>query len=524
MQRAFGFILAMSAAYLLSTSRERPWNDGSHVYFTAERLVARGTTALDMPALAAPNGTMQSPHPLLVSLVHVPGVILKRLWRPLWRGGETHLLVLASHLAPAVLMASTCWLFLQMCLWLGVRRNVARGMTLVLAFATITWVYARSPWPPAVESFVFTGFLFCCLRVATVQAQPDDSHRALPWHLGAWAAFLINTKWSFVLLLPATGGYLVWRLRDRPELRAELLRKALPLVTLGGVWVLIESRWRFGSFAFVPVLVWREPMQEGIFLGLWGVLLSPGKSLFIYSLPLVLGALGLRTLWRDERWDVLALLATTAGVFMLYLAKLSHWTGDWAWGARHCVFLTPALLLPAAAFVEKSLQKRRFMNLALACALVMLGAGTQVLGNGLYWDHYIRIAKHARIVWLGTPQRGGALSPTTTSDCDPCFEDIHPLIWLAPFNPIEGHAWLLRHVVRGDSAAKAEADAAWHRYTALNIPIDELYGRARLDWWFLNFLPKRAVKGSLALVALMALSSAGVLLNRRARMRQENLP
>jgi hypothetical protein len=131
------------------------------------------------------------------------------------------------------------------------------------------------------------------------------------------------------------------------------------------------------------------------------------------------------------------------------------------------VFFTPVLLLPAAVLLDEALAERRRVAIASFATVALFGFAVQVLGNGLYWDHYIRVAKQARLTWLGSPNRGGALIAAGAAECDPCFEDIHPLIWLAPFNPLEGHAWLLRHVIKGDDAVAAEHDAAWHRYTSL---------------------------------------------------------
>lgn len=505
----FGFVLALSSAFLLTTSRERPWTDGSAVYFTAERLLLAGTTHLDFPAVAAPNGTMQSPHPLLVSLVHLPGVVVERLWAPLWRGGQHRLLVLGSHLAPAVLSAGTCWLFLQMCLLLGVRRKVALATTVALAFTTIIWVYARSPWPPATEAFVFCGFFHAALRVL------PSADRRRHWGLGLWGLALVNTKWAFVLLLPATAAWFIWRHRTQAAARAGFIRVVLPLWGAGVLVVLLESQLRFGSWAFVPSMVASEPHREHVFMGLWALAFSPGKSLLVYSPPLVLGLLGIRPLWRSAGRDTVLLVLTTLGPFALYLAVLSHWTGDWAWGPRHYVFMTPVLLLPGAVYLDGVLARRRLLALAAVVALAGLGLGVQVLGNAFYWDHHIRIAKQVRAVWLGVPHRAGALAPVRGAECDPCFEDIHPLIWLAPFNPIEGHAWLLRHVLAGHDATKAEVDGAWHRYTALRIPIGEAYARARIDWWFLEFVPRSVGKGIASVLALLGFAWLGIRLGRQ---------
>ncbi|MCG5053912.1 MAG: hypothetical protein KA712_13195 [Myxococcales bacterium] len=506
---SFGFVLALSAAYLLSTSRERPWTEGSYVYFTAERLVQDGTTALDFPAAVGPNGRSQSPHPLLPSLVHVPGALLKALWNPLWRGGDQNLLVLASHLAPAVLTAGTCWLFLQMCLFLGLRRVSAGVATATLAFGTIVWVYARSPWPPAVQTFVFTGYVFAALRM---NAAPT-ARTALA--LGGWSAALVNSKWELGLALPLVALWLVWRLRrDRSALR-HLALSSLPLALGGVVLVCLDSRLRYGTFSHWWHLVESQPMRQGLFMGLWSLFLAPGKSFLVYSPPLVLSFFGFRTLYRRHQLEVTWVLTAALVPYLLYLARLSHWTGDWAWGPRYCVFMTPALLLPGAAFVDEVIAHRQRLVLAAASVLLAAGLYVQVLGTSLYWDHYIRVAKQARAGWLGVPNRSGALNARPGGECDPCFEDIHPMIWLAPFNPIEGHAWLLGHVLAGDPAEVAEADAAWHRYTSVKFPIHESYVRARVDWWFLNFLPKRWGKGVASLLALMSLVAGGLWLWRR---------
>jgi hypothetical protein len=505
-----GFVLALSAAYLLSTSRERPWTDGSFVYFTAERIVSDGTTSLPFAAVATANGRMESPYPVLTSLVHVPGVLVKLVWAKFWRGGESNLLVLASHLAPAVLMASACWLFLQMCLFAGVRRSTRWFSTALLAFGSIMWVYARSPWPPALETFVFTGLFFAALRMTT---KPSASTAVA---VGLWAAALVNVRWSFLVLLAPLGALLMWRLRKDRENQRLLLTRTLPLVLFGVAFMFVESRWRFGHWFYWYSRLAAEPMKQGVFMGLWGLFLSPGKSLLLYSPPLVLGMLGLVHLWRQRSFELLALLSFSVGPVLLYLASLNHWTGDWSWGPRFCVFLTPALFVPATLLLDHWWGLRPRVTVAVVVLMMSVGCSVQVLGNALYWDHYIRVAKQARTAWLGVPNRLGALNQVVQGDCDPCFEDIYPMTWLAPFNPVEGHWWLLRHVVKGDDAVTAEKDGAWHRYTTVTFPIGETYPRARIDWWFLNFVPAKLGKGIASLLGLLGLCGLGVWLWWRA--------
>jgi hypothetical protein len=65
-------------------------------------------------------------------------------------------------------------------------------------------------------------------------------------------------------------------------------------------------------------------------------------------------------------------------------------------------------------------------------------------------------------------------------------------------------------VWRGDRWDGAEADAPWHRYTRLRLNIADSYQRARLDWWFLDFVPRFAATGR-ALLGLMVLGMMAAL-------------
>ncbi|MCX7599782.1 MAG: hypothetical protein N2512_13075, partial [Armatimonadetes bacterium] len=68
-------------------------------------------------------------------------------------------------------------------------------------------------------------------------------------------------------------------------------------------------------------------------LGLYGQLLSPGKSIFLYCPVLMIALLGWRSLWRRDR----LVAGAAAGVFgyhlLLYSAS-TDWSGGWCWGPR----------------------------------------------------------------------------------------------------------------------------------------------------------------------------------------------
>lgn len=500
---AWPLFLGCFAAFLLTGSREPPWNDARPIHEVAESLVyGRGVAVETRWPYEAPRGRdrkLYSAAPILPSLVHVPGVIVhhaavKLAGPAAWQPGR----VLTSHLGPAACGALVCVLFFGICRRLGIAPLPSALGTVALGFGTAVWVYARSPFSEIAQMACFTGFFGQLLRFA---ATPD---RRAATGLGVWAGLLINTKLALALALPGAVLFLgMHRLPWRP------LAAAIPGLLGGLAITLVYNHLRWGSpFATGYRLADANPFREHLAVGLWGMWLSPGKSVFLYCPPLLLSIAALPRVWRERRAPLVA-LALTAGPVVLLHAALPWWSGDWAWGPRYLVFAVPVLLLPACLLLHALAQQGRRGALVACGALALAGVGVQALGNALYWDHFIRIAQAARGAWLGTPNRAGSLPPSRGLACDPCFEDLHPIAWLPPFQPIRGHLWLARHVALGHDAATAEADAPWRRHTSLRLDIREPYSRTRLDWWFLELRPAFPLFAWTVIVLLAAGATAG---------------
>ena len=503
-RQQLGLFLTMFFAYLVLQSREIPWNDGKRIHQVAESIVARGAVDVSPPGIEH-NGKTYAVNPLVPSAIHVPGAFLHVRLRQVWPTADYVLKAMTSHIGPAALGALACLLFALLCRDLGVSALGCRLAVLVLGFATMLAVYARSPWSEMAQTTAFLGFFLWLLRL----------HRnATPWAalwLGLWAGVLVNTKVVYALCIPGAALFAGVQLYRKQGARP--LLRALGLALLGGlpglVTMLAYNHARTGSLFDVGYALSAPGQQsrsfsENPFYGLWGLLLSPGKSLFLYSPPLIVALLALphalRT--RDRGW--LWALLLTGGPVVYSNAKYLFWSGDWCWGPRYILFVVPALLLPAIFVFDDLLARRRRLALAAGGAVFAVGLFVQVLGSLFYWDHFIRISQEARTSWLGAPNRAGAAAKDRGGMCDPCFEDFYPFNWLPAFSPVEGHYWLLRHVPRRHSWEQAEADAPWHRYTSLKLRIASSYPRARLDWWFLDWKKDLRPAGAFLLAFMFA--------------------
>ena len=474
--------IATFAWYLLTSGREPPWGDGNVQYMAAESLVKRG--ALDVPRPwpddlpPDANGKFYSTYPFLTSAVQVPGLLVLEGIESAAKPARGFAKPLTSHIACSFFGALCCLLFFKLCRQRGLTIRASSTATAVLAFGTTVWVYAHYSYSEIAQAAFFTGFVLELLRV-----DQDPSPARSRW-LGLWAGLLFSVKYIYAVSLIGGGLYLLWRFRAR--------RRALLTVI---AWAAAVATPFLAIALAYNAICWGSPFKTGyhpyfddywgenMLVGLWGMFLSPGKSAFLYSPPLILGIAAAPLLIRHHRLACLALAAAAGPVLLIYSRyKLN---GDYAWGPRFVVFVVPGLSLSFAVLIDAWQRGgRKWMLRSVVVGFFAAGVVVQLLGVSFYWDHFIRISMDARTAWLGKPNRSGAIIPVRADGrCDSCFEDVHQLQWLPPFQPILGHAWLMRSLVAGDDWREAEADAPWHRHTSLVLDISRSYPRTRLDWW-----------------------------------------
>ena len=501
----------LTGVFMTCGSRERPWGDASIMYQVGERIVSKGKldVAKEWPPMShrGRGGKIYSQYAIGPSLAAAPGIALRNVIDEVSPQSKPLTLVITSHLPQAMLGALACVLFFGLCRRVGAGAVSASLATLALAVATSMFIYARSPFSEILQAACFTGFF-----AEVIRAPREPTRRRALW-LGAWAGLLLNAKVVFVLSIAGGGVYIAVALWSR---KADLVRvikwgtvTAIPLLVLAFAYNYL----RWGSPFDTGYGETLDLLKEKTSMGLYGLLLSPGKSVFLYSPPLILGVLALPAMYRRHGHIVWAMALTVLPPLVFYGMFLS-WAGDYAWGPRYLTYLLPVALLPAVLWLDDlTRESRRWLARALVAFVVVAGVCVQILGAAFYWDHYIRISMNVRQQWLGTPNRAGAaIEERGRGHCDSCFEDMHGHQWLPPFSPIDGHWWMLRHVPFGHSWKDAQVDAPWKRYTSLDFDDKKgFYAAARVDWWGLLWIKEhKKLRGpGIAWLAIFAAMMVG---------------
>ncbi|MDX2092428.1 MAG: hypothetical protein SFX73_31485 [Kofleriaceae bacterium] len=472
---ALALFVATACVFALLGSREPPAGDSRVMYLTGESLALRGELSIKWlwPPMSkrGPDGKIYGQFAPLPPLLAVPTVWVREAI-PSTPANAYSLLNITSHLQSHVAAGALALVFFLLCLDLGAARRRAFLWTAILMFATTCAVYAR-----VVYSEIWQAtFVVMVLREA-LRFRADPSMRQT-LRLGLAASLLVLTK--LVYLLSIGPAFLLLLVRATPEVRVRRFPVLVAILAGAGAVYAGFNLARWGSLTDTGYGETLGQLGNLPIVGLYGILFSAGKSILLFSPPMVLGFVAAPEFWRRHRDAALLVAALVVGP-MLLAACLLSWPGDYAWGTRYMVFATPLFLLPVAIVGE--------FPRWLTRSLVGFGVVIQLLGASFYFTQYVWLSHVTRAEWLGEPNRSGSSFKLRdhNTHCGACYEDMHAQRFLPEFSQLLGHWWLLKSKALGRTWDEAQAAAPWSPNTTVTLRRGRtLYDETRLDWWLLE--------------------------------------
>ena len=401
---ALWLALILFGVYLLTYSGQIFSGDGMSMFSVAESFVKRGELNTDQlwtlfksrNEIAA-DGESYAKYGFGTSLFVAPLYALALVLPSI---GLVQTTVLGSAI-PIALAGALVFLAARR---LNFSQNVSIAVALLFGLATPAWVYARELWSePYGLVTLFTAFYFLlCYR--------NERHSRDALFAGIAFALAVATRVTNVALAPVFAWYLV----QANEFAATNSQSRPPSADVpnraGGLREIVAAREasnRRVLFFVLPVLVallitagydwvrFGNPLATGyrsdetfdnpILLGVYGLLFSPGKGLFVY-VP-ILAALPFAFAVFVKRFTREAILIFAVFVFyVLLFSAWYYWWGGTSWGPRFLTPTLPFLILALAPAVELTLQpgnKLRALFATIFFALCALSIAIELLGVSL---------------------------------------------------------------------------------------------------------------------------------------------
>lgn len=431
--------LFCTSIYLWTTPGRIQFPDDEIVYQTTASIYTRG--ALDIPGIGKPTGEPEGRpkgtfgweygrdgkrygffgHGL--SLAAVPAYALgeathdrvPHTWRHAIRSNHYFFHPRSQHadwtrltvtLTNAVVTALAVALFALWLGWLGFNRRVATATALLYGLGTCAWPYTRTFLSEPLSGLLLLG-VAASITWFHRQRQAGRNPTVPLWLAGTLAGLSVHTHILNLTALPALVAYALiplWRSGQLKHTRRAWLG-GLVLGTAVLVLWLYGQYWRFG-----------DPFETGRFgyyshttlpfEALAAQLVAPGRSIFVYAPPVVLGLWGLKHAWRKIP-AALWMAGCVVGLRYLLISTRSDWWGGWAIGPRHLVPVVAFMLLPLAAALAQLPAKLKRHPLATPVWLVAL-AGSVVLCGYL--------ACYSIFEWMWRLLIDPAIDPATLMD------------------------------------------------------------------------------------------------------------
>jgi hypothetical protein len=302
------------------------------------------------------------------SIAGIPFYALSKLFLALFPnfGSPALLILLFVHLTNVLIGAGICVVFYKFGrdLGYGIKSSIAGSLSLGL---TTTFLpYSRQYFADPLAA------LFILLSVRFLYLSYREQTKNAVW-AGVFFGCAVLTKIDIALLMIPLGLALLYHRNDLKRRTINFFLGMAPFVIL----LLIYNHLNYGS-AFNAGYE-RQEFASPFFSGLYGLLFSPSRGLFLFSPCVILFFIGLHNFRR--KFPALFFICLVIIISKIaILAKWFSWQGGWCWGPRLLLPIIPLLLLPAFEIFENWKGQKGVIRIT-TLGLLILGFSIQIIGT-----------------------------------------------------------------------------------------------------------------------------------------------
>lgn len=379
----WSIVLGFACLCALSLGRGFYSSDGEVMFQTTTALVTQGALALSpdprLPQIVAGrDGLHYSKYDPGVPLLAAPFYLAGDRLAAVNHAHRTQVAAIAVLLLPALAAGAALAALSRLAQRLS---SGASGRALLVTGAagigTPLWWYGRVLFPEAL--------LACALTVSVTLLVGAGERRARLTLAGVAFGVGMLTRAALAIYALPLAALAIRTAGDRKRRRARLAWLGMGLAPFAAA-LLAHNAVRFGD----PLITGYagERFSTPLWQGVAGLLVSPGKGLWLYAPPLLLSAV-LWPCFRRTSRSLAEFLALAWAAALLFYGSWWAWDGGWAWGPRLIVPLLPLSCLPLLTLPARP---RWVWATALALALGALINLLGVLTNPA--THYARLAAH----------------------------------------------------------------------------------------------------------------------------------
>lgn len=312
------------------------------IMYEATESLARGHLAISHPAgVQGRGGLHYSKYGIGLPLIALPFWAIGALVVKALPDGISDFVprFMVSMVNP-VITAITAGILYLFCLHLFDRRRFAIFAAFAWALGTLAWPYTQTFFSEPATA------LFLILTIYFLLRLKQTGHEIDAWLAGISLGLAMLVRPAAIISgigILIYGAYVIFQSKKTKD----AIRFITPLTISIAViclynWIRFESAINFGYG--------EESFTNPIMSGLYGFLLSPGKSVFLYT-PILLATIpGILVMYKKYKPETAAVTISTTATLLFY----SAWAGwdNWSWGPRYLVAILPLLIISIMGLLE----------------------------------------------------------------------------------------------------------------------------------------------------------------------------
>ena len=298
--------------------------------------------------------------------------------------------------------------FFLVCRFFELTQKTSIVISFFYAFSTLTWAYSQMSLNTIpMVFFLLLGILFFA-KFTTNHKNKYLIFSSLIFAFG----FLVRN--DMILGIIPIFGLLLFELKNNNKKIQKFISFVTPLIF---VYIfnrlLFEIRFDLGSQPFTGVPNVAAAAAAPIYVGMAGLLFSPGVGLFIFVPILFTVFISFFDFYSKNKKFCLLFLSIPI-LFVIFYSTLEYWHGMVSWGPRYLVPIIPFLLIPLGF----TLEKRR--NKFLKSGIISLGI------IGCFFNFVYIIQNVQWFIWGTMGQERGLYALARMED-----GNVHSL-WISP--------------------------------------------------------------------------------------------
>lgn len=304
------------------------------------------------------NGNWYSKYPPGLPFLAIPFYLIGRfIWQSLGFDGFPFIIMCSISSFSA---AFSLVIVYEFCTFFKFSYIAKRATIVTYGFGTIAWVYAKTFFSHSTATLFILLSLYFFISMARDEKEDLVYVKSLLSGIAIGLATLIRYT-SFLFVFPLVFYFLRKPMSLKKE-RATLF--ILPLL----IFILLAGWYNFICFDNPFITGYHlnqlygnetERFTTPVYIGLWGLLISPKRGLFIYSPVLFFSIVGIKNLYTEVKEETILLISSFMILLLVYSAWW-YWPGGLCYGPRLLHAAIPMFTIPIGKSIDSYKHKRIF--------------------------------------------------------------------------------------------------------------------------------------------------------------------